>query len=499
MVDCQTKTFDTEEGGSPADTLGSNGLDHIEGSGRIKLSQMASTANAGRVLESPEEDQDTFGEATLAHKHEAEFSVSESATVTSIETRSGQKAPTPHIVSRTLTAVPGKLSPSSTSKQRPEDSIEAIDALEDALEEIGNEIPVLGSSGHLRNDSSSDNSARRRAKRSVGPAMRTGASRSDTGALRSAGPKTVETRHVKTVSTPGRPTISRTSTLNKARTISIANADAKKASGELMESSKRRPTSLSFPTPAPPKARRPPTKPTFQLPGEAVAAKLKAKREERVKREEVNELKKHESKPRSIRTSVTPAIPVKGTAASRARISATHQQAGGAVSGGNKRASVMQTPRVPPKTAQITKSSTTITKSGPRRPSTKDGRARIPSTPSHTSRPRTTSGSVAPSHPRDGSSNAAAPPKSSSVTASDIVQQRQKAREIFARDRQENEEREAGRRLKEDAARKARAEAAERGRMASREWAERQKAKQTLGSAATNGVAAGSEMASETG
>jgi len=65
--------------------------------------------------------------------------------------------------------------------------------------------------------------------------------------------------------------------------------------------------------------------------------------------------------------------------------------------------------------------------------------------------------------------------------------QRQKARAIFNRDRVEKEARERERREKEDAAKKARAEAAERGRLASREWAERQRKRGLGGEAAVDG------------
>ena len=52
-----------------------------------------------------------------------------------------------------------------------------------------------------------------------------------------------------------------------------------------------------------------------------------------------------------------------------------------------------------------------------------------------------------------------------------------KGKQVFNRDKVEKDNAERERREKEEAAKKARAEAAERGRIASREWAERQRKK----------------------
>jgi hypothetical protein len=57
------------------------------------------------------------------------------------------------------------------------------------------------------------------------------------------------------------------------------------------------------------------------------------------------------------------------------------------------------------------------------------------------------------------------------------VQQKIKGREVFNRDKMEKEAKDRERREKEEAAKQARAQAAERGRIASREWAEKQRKK----------------------
>ncbi|EEP80857.1 predicted protein [Uncinocarpus reesii 1704] len=65
------------------------------------------------------------------------------------------------------------------------------------------------------------------------------------------------------------------------------------------------------------------------------------------------------------------------------------------------------------------------------------------------------------------------------ATKEESTSQRLRGKELFARDRQLIEEREQERRSKEEAAKRARAEAAQRGRQASREWAERRQKQKT--------------------
>lgn len=68
----------------------------------------------------------------------------------------------------------------------------------------------------------------------------------------------------------------------------------------------------------------------------------------------------------------------------------------------------------------------------------------------------------------------------SSATPVDAACLKSKGKQVFNRGKMEKETIERERKEKEDAAKKARAEAAERGRIASREWAERQR-KKTMG------------------
>lgn len=256
--------------------------------------------------------------------------------------------------------------------------------------------------------------------------------------------------------------------------------------------SRRRPISMHFPTPPPPpKSVKQPTKPTFTLPGDAITAKLKTAREDRLKREEEEAQKRREFKARPVPGSVRnkPVAAVKQTAASKARQSIM-DGGNGASSRESKEntsavvAGVKTTTTTPgvslKRSSTVTGATTTSTKRtsslanttpaapfmAPKpKPSTTEASASSFSRSSSLSRPN-----------RQPPATARIPSNSSrTITATDVAQQRQKARAIFNRDREEKEARERERREKEEAAKRARAEAAERGRLASREWAERQR------------------------
>ena len=88
--------------------------------------------------------------------------------------------------------------------------------------------------------------------------------------------------------------------------------------------SKRRPMSMHFPPPAPPpRSTKAPTRSTFMLPGEAIAARNKAAREERQRKEEEELQKRREFKARPMpgNTRTLSSTIVKQNNASRARMS----------------------------------------------------------------------------------------------------------------------------------------------------------------------------------
>jgi hypothetical protein len=227
------------------------------------------------------------------------------------------------------------------------------------------------------------------------------------------------------------------------------------------------------------------------LPGDAITAKLKAAREDRLKREEEEAQKRREFKARPVPGSIKnkPIAVVKQTAASRARQSIIGSEnskdgkentpAAPATATGAKATQPATTGAGPKRSATTTASATTSTKRTSILPNTKPTSTAEPKpNPTHTEASPKGATSLSRSSSLSLSKRSATtPPRNPSrtVTATDVAMQRQKARAIFNRDRVEKEARERERREKEDAAKRARAEAAERGRLASREWAERQK------------------------
>lgn len=356
------------------------------------------------------------------------------------------------------------------SPMRLEESIEAIDALEEALEQVGKAIPHLNpetdkSPRKARFDARATPNTRSKgrdaetAKKPRPISLRVSRNPS---ALKSLKPTGNAVNNAKGRDQSGiRPSISRSASTRVA-SFKESEEKARTASGAAETkdylASKRRPISLSFPAPpAPLRSSKPPTKSTFQLPGEAVAAKLKAQREERLKREEEEAAKKptFKARPAPVRKS---SAPVKQTAASKARENLLH----GVKECGDDKADTASS------VAQSRSSSLSSTK----RHSTVLSSARPAFSTSLSSSSNSRLNVAKPG-----------PIAKSTVSAADVATQRVKAREIFNRDRLENEQREKERREKEEAAKRARAEAAERGRIASREWAEKQRLKRMGGPA----------------
>ncbi|KAI7603768.1 hypothetical protein KC346_g11738, partial [Hortaea werneckii] len=279
--------------------------------------------------------------------------------------------------------------------------------------------------------------------------------------------------------------------------------------------SKPRPVKLSFPTPPPPpKSKKAPTTSTFQLPGEAIAAKLKAAREERMKKEsdQPEDKKPSTFKARPAPTLKKPSSAVRPTNATKARESMLNPKpsVSAASATGLKRASTVTAgssstnrPRatVPPRTSskpedkglKVAKRPTTTptAPAGPTpssRPSSLTTRTSSAPRPSLSARPgppgtatiSTSTSSSAPPAP-------AGPTARTSSAASTGPQQQQqqqqrvlskgtaKGKEIFHRALLAKEAAGREKREKEEAARRARELAAERGRVKSREWAEKQR------------------------
>ncbi|KAI4719874.1 hypothetical protein E4T48_03927 [Aureobasidium sp. EXF-10727] len=295
--------------------------------------------------------------------------------------------------------------------------------------------------------------------------------------------------------------------------------------------SKPRPMSMSFPTPPPPpKSSKAPTQSTFQLPGEAIAAKLKADKEARLQRQA-------ESGANTSRQTYKPPVTQKST---KAPTKATFQLPGEVIAAKLKQEkeerqrraeeNAPKTAYVPPVTQKSTKPVTKATfqlssdafaakmkaqkearllKQKEEDEKREKERAVFKARPvpksiakpaevrqNAASRARLPSAEIQPNGLRRATSVREPKPRpssfhpSSSVTAlppprpATSTSKRQslapsaKGKQVFARAKEEQEKEAAEKKDKEEAAKKARLEAAEKGRLASREWAARKKEKE---------------------
>jgi hypothetical protein len=226
------------------------------------------------------------------------------------------------------------------------------------------------------------------------------------------------------------------------------------------------PATKAVPPPAPKvKSTKPPTKPTFELPGEALSRKKREAHEARLKAQEEEEKKRREFKAKPLRKSVVPDFVPRETAASLARKSQVVNLENALAATGLPYSSL---------SLKVAKRGSIV---GVHRPSI------LATNIANTSAPRSP-GPSANNHSRK-ISTTSGPSMSGlaiqrTVSASEVQSQRQRAKEIYNRDTKALEDLEKERREREAAAKKSREEAAERGRQASREWAEKQRAKKAM-------------------
>jgi hypothetical protein len=386
------------------------------------------------------------------------------------------------------------------------DPIEAIDALEDALEEVGKILPQVGPLSPEKpvrqikkpnaKVSSSVNLNSALSKSSLKPIVFTpGPSLSKSTTQLPAATRSTTARNHTPLKLAVAPKTNRQSTA--APTQATKETDGKHDSTKPVDylARKRRPISISFPTPPPPaKSTKPPTKPTFTLPGDAIAAKRKAALEERLKKEQEEQAKKREfkarpapntSKPRPTSTLVRP------TAASTNRQSVAAGASGsekenkpnglkraGTVTGATSTATKerMAAKRATILEASKTTANTAAKRTGATAPSTT---STIPKRTSIFPRSLPTRSAADATSRSLSSSTASAKPLSTDDKAALKV----KGRTMINRDRMEKEEKEKEKKHKDELAKKARAEAVERSRETSRQWAAKKK-----GAAGAKGV-----------
>ena len=381
---------------------------------------------------------------------------------------------------------------------RIEDSVAEMDALDDAIEQVAEILPVLeeqdlASHTVIQNAQPSAPAPKPERKTALTTNLTTKPTTRPARARPSPATASVRaskapTTKASTVRNPTKPTVRPSILPAKPRIVSADNSDASKASLSFSASpakpcvtqkrtSKVGVTSLSTSKPGfvPAKSSKPPTKSTFMLPGEAVAAKLKAQREERLRREEeasaAAESKKKTSKPTTkakprLSTMAAPTVKPRENKTSQARQSLMQAKEKQFESGENK------------ENVKPGRTGGTISKSPPSKPRELIVSKREPTAPSG---PKTAVPANSPIRRKD----TAVAPRVSNIVRKSVVpsgsegatKPTAKGKEVFGRNKFERDDAEKTRKEKEEAAKKARLEAAERGRIASREWAERQKKK----------------------
>ena len=364
---------------------------------------------------------------------------------------------------------------------RIEDSVEALDALEEEIEKVDKLIPTTA-------DNLSD-TAKTMKQAQVHPKT---AEKKINGSVRIKDNTTVRTKPVN-----GKPSASLRSTAPRPSILPATNkavtppkgsprkpAIGSKSPAPAQQPAKVGPQSVTHKRVSsvhkapfqPTKSAKLPTQPTFELPGEAISRKLKEQREQRLKRGEEQTNKQRAFKARPARLSQAPEV--KLTAAARARIGLAKGETvnrSKPVEGTPKRT---PSPRVKPTDSTVANkrvSSLTVAKRVSAVQPTANSSARVTRKPS-----LATAGAAA--------NPSVSGPSRSAPTAEDLALQKVKGKEVFGRTRVEMMEREKARKEKEEAAKKARAEAAERGRVASREWAEKQKLRKMEALKASSGT-----------
>ncbi|KAK4241093.1 hypothetical protein C8A03DRAFT_30810 [Achaetomium macrosporum] len=231
------------------------------------------------------------------------------------------------------------------------------------------------------------------------------------------------------------------------------------------------------------KSNKPPTRPTFELPGEAISRKKREEHEAKLRAQEEEERKRRQFKARPIRASLAPSSVPRETLASQLR----QKQRQTETSTDSNSTTITLTTKKRQSTAApatTTTTTTTSTSTSTSTATTLPTRGRGPTTDQdhpagqHDLSSRATSTSTASIH-RSGStaSGRSGQSKRSTISAEEAAQQKQRGKEVFARDNSFTAERERERRERENAAKLARQQAAERSRMLSREWAEKQRLK----------------------
>ncbi|KAL1901490.1 hypothetical protein Sste5346_001897 [Sporothrix stenoceras] len=221
-----------------------------------------------------------------------------------------------------------------------------------------------------------------------------------------------------------------------------------------------------------PRSVKPPTIPTFELPGEAISRRKREEHDAKLKRQEEEERKRREFKARPIRLSVTPSTVPRETISSRARTNRTSVIGESAVTGGGL--------SVPGSAPPANRRLSVISSDSAGRT---NGQGQVPRGrgPALGSSP-TAAGQLSRA---TSTSTGSISGKRSTISVEDVQYQKIRGREILQRDSILSSDRDREKREREAIAKQARQEASERSRALSREWAEKQKLKAKKASTAT--------------
>ncbi|KAK0634954.1 hypothetical protein B0T17DRAFT_23449 [Bombardia bombarda] len=228
------------------------------------------------------------------------------------------------------------------------------------------------------------------------------------------------------------------------------------------------------------KSTKPPTRPAFELPGEAISRRKREEREARLRAQEEEERKRREFKARPIGAGVITAVRSsypRETVASKARQSRVEAAAAAAAAAAANEAAATPVVR---KRHSIAVTTMTSRPSMASSTSTLLSRGRAVDAGGSSSS-RAPSSSMGSNH---GGGSMVSKRSSTTAGAEDLLQQKARAREILARDSRFVNDRERERREREAAAKQARQEAADRSRQLSREWAEKQRVRKAVAAAA---------------
>ncbi|KAK4122613.1 hypothetical protein N657DRAFT_575285 [Parathielavia appendiculata] len=221
------------------------------------------------------------------------------------------------------------------------------------------------------------------------------------------------------------------------------------------------------------KSTKPPTRPTFELPGEAISRKKREEREAKLRAQEEEERKRREFKARPIRASLVPNTIPRETRTSLVR------QKSRTTEGSSDSATTTITPVSKKRHSLVGASGTPAATTS----ATFHSRGRNPdstnnATATTSRRAHSTTPSQASIHSR---SSGRSKQTGDEVAAASVPPHKPlRGKEVYARDNAVREERERERREREQAARVAREKAAERSREMSRLWAEKQRLKREM-------------------